>query len=119
VLTTSGTIRRADERTRTAFLLQLRVIGQVLQGFAWGCRCRISKPVSILRFAASCTVLRSRWYQSGIKIAHPSACTDGDLKNRKYRLSHLCRLCKWVNIEEQARVPQNLNPWVCQDERLP
>ena len=25
--------KRADERTRTAFLLQLRVIGQVLQGF--------------------------------------------------------------------------------------
>jgi hypothetical protein len=24
-----------------------------------------------------------------------------------------------LNIEEQARVPQNLNPWVCQDERLP
>ena len=45
----------------------LRVIGQVLQGLAGGCKSRISKPASILRVAECCTVLRSRWYQSGIK----------------------------------------------------
>jgi hypothetical protein len=42
--------QRADERIQTADLLHLRVIIQALQGFA-GC----------------CTVLRSRWCQSGVK----------------------------------------------------
>jgi hypothetical protein len=46
----------------------LRVIAQALQGFAGDCKSRISKPLSLLRVAASCTVLRSRWYQSGINI---------------------------------------------------
>jgi hypothetical protein len=49
-------------------LLQLRVITQALQGFARACKSRISKPVSILWLAARCTVLRSRWYQSGVNI---------------------------------------------------
>ena len=56
--------RRADS---TAFLLQLRVIHQRLQGVAEACKSRISRRVSILWFAACCTVLRSRWYQSGVK----------------------------------------------------
>ena len=60
-------IRRADERTRTADLLQLRVIHQALQGFADGCKFRIPRPISCLRFALCCTVLRTRWYQSGIR----------------------------------------------------
>ena len=45
----------------------LRVIGQALQAFAEGCKYCISKPYSFLRLAVSCTVLRSRRYQSGIK----------------------------------------------------
>ena len=57
--------RRAD--LRTADLLQLRVISQALQGFAGGCKTRISRGVSFPCLAACCTVLRSRWYQSGIK----------------------------------------------------
>ena len=57
--------RRAD--LRTADLLQLRVITQVLRGCAGGCKCPISRPVSLLCLAVRCTVLRSRWYQSGIK----------------------------------------------------
>src|SRR5918996_3124836 len=44
----------------------LRVITQALQRFARGCKSRIPKPVSFLRIAPCCTVLRSRWYQSGI-----------------------------------------------------
>jgi hypothetical protein len=60
---------RADERTRTAFLLQLRVINHVLQGFARACKSRISKPLSFLCFAPCCTVLRSRWCQSGVDVA--------------------------------------------------
>jgi hypothetical protein len=61
-------IKRADERTRTADLTSLRVIIKVLQWFAEACKSRISKPVSFLRFAACCTVLRSRWCQSGVNI---------------------------------------------------
>jgi hypothetical protein len=44
----------------------LRVITQALQGLAQECKSRISKPDSLLLFAACCTVLRSRWYQSGV-----------------------------------------------------
>jgi hypothetical protein len=40
-----------DERTRTADLISLRVIGQGLQGVAQACRTRISKGVSFLRIA--------------------------------------------------------------------
>jgi hypothetical protein len=58
---------RADEPIRTADLLQLRVMHQALQGCAGGCKCRIFRGVSLLRLAECCTVLRSRWYQSGIK----------------------------------------------------
>src|SRR5215212_2025469 len=66
---------RADERTRTADLLQLRVIHQALQGCAQACKCRIPKPLSILWVAACCTVLRSRWYQSGINCTLASTST--------------------------------------------
>ena len=45
----------------------LRVIGHVLQAFAGGRKTRIPKPVSFLRLAECCTVLRSRWYQIGIR----------------------------------------------------
>jgi hypothetical protein len=55
--------RRADERTRTAFLLQLRVITQALQGCAEDCKCRIFRGVSSPCLAPCCTVLRSRWCQ--------------------------------------------------------
>jgi hypothetical protein len=46
----------------------LRVIGHVLQGLAGVCKPRISKGFSFLCLAVCCTVLRSRWYQSGINI---------------------------------------------------
>jgi hypothetical protein len=58
--------QRADERTRTADLISLREIGRALQGCAQGCKCRIFKPTSLLCLARCCTVLRSRWCQSGI-----------------------------------------------------
>jgi arsenate reductase (thioredoxin) len=45
----------------------LRVITQALQGCAGACKSRISKRLSLLRFARRCTVLRSRWCQSGDK----------------------------------------------------
>src|SRR5919107_6365824 len=57
---------RADERTRTALLLQLRVFGRASQGLARGCKSRIFRRLSLLPVAAYCTVLRSRWRQNGI-----------------------------------------------------
>ena len=44
-------LERADERARTADLLQLRVISHALQGFAQACKSRIPKPLSFLRLA--------------------------------------------------------------------
>ena len=61
--------QRADERTRTAYPCSLRVIHQALLGVAAACKSSIFKQVSLLRVAQCCTVLRSRWYQSGIKRA--------------------------------------------------
>ena len=64
--------RRADSNRLP--LLQLRVIGQGLQGlqgFAQACKSRIDKQVSYLCLALCCTVLRSRWCQSGINVALP------------------------------------------------
>jgi hypothetical protein len=58
--------RRADSNRLP--LLQLRVITQALQGFSRDCKCRIFRGVSFLCLAACCTVLRSRWYQSGINL---------------------------------------------------
>ena len=58
--------RRADERARIAYPCSLRVIGQALQGVAEACKSRILKPISFLRLAQCCTVLRSRWCQSGV-----------------------------------------------------
>jgi hypothetical protein len=43
------------------------VITQALQGFAQVCKSRIPKRLSFLCLALRCTILRSRWYQSGIK----------------------------------------------------
>jgi hypothetical protein len=58
---------RADERTRTADLLSLIVVMRALQGFAQSCESAISKQVSFSCLASCCTVLRSRWCQSGVK----------------------------------------------------
>jgi len=46
----------------------LRVIIHMLLGLAGGCKIRIPRPVSLLCFALRCTVLRSRWCQSGVNV---------------------------------------------------
>jgi hypothetical protein len=43
------------------------VIIRALQGFARIYNSPISKPISFLCLALCCTVLRSRWCQSGVK----------------------------------------------------
>jgi hypothetical protein len=68
-----ATKRRADERTRTADLISLRVISQALQGLAQGGMCRISKPVPLFCLAQSWAESRSRWCQSGVNTILQSA----------------------------------------------
>jgi hypothetical protein len=58
----------------------LRVIIHMLQGFARGCKSCIFGGLSPLRVAACCTVLRSRWCQSGINRRMPAS--------RSYSLVH-------------------------------
>jgi hypothetical protein len=55
----------------------LRVIIHTLQEVAGVCKTRISKGVSFLRLTLGRTVLRSRWYQSGINrgIAPSQSCS--------------------------------------------
>src|SRR5215211_5025381 len=64
-------IERADERTRTADLISLRVIHQALLGVAWGCKSPISNGFSFPWLALCCTVLRSRWCQEYLDHASP------------------------------------------------
>src|SRR5215216_6834993 len=73
-------VQRAEERTRTADLISLRVITQALQGCAGNCKCRIDKPFALLRLALCCTVPRSRWYQSGIRCVMVPICTQNRLR---------------------------------------
>src|SRR5215203_487790 len=47
----------------------LRVIHQMLPVVAEGCKSRISREVTLPWLAVRCTVLRSRWCQSGVKMS--------------------------------------------------
>src|SRR3712207_7735813 len=78
----------ADQRTRTADLSSLRVIHQALQEFAQVCKYPISKPVSFPWLALGCTVLRSRWCQSGVRRSRSEEHTS-ELQSRQYLV---CRL---------------------------
>src|SRR5215216_4296337 len=81
-------IERADERTRTAYPCSLRVIIHALQGCAEACKCRISKRLFLLRVAACCTVLRSQWYQSGIRTSGSYSPTAGPMAHPRDLRSH-------------------------------
>src|SRR5918997_3349059 len=48
-------------------------------GVCSGLQSRISKRLSLLRVAACCTVLRSRWYQNGIKTSDSYTLTVGPM----------------------------------------
>ena len=56
----------ADKRLEPLTPCSLRVIGPALQGCARACKYRISRRPPLLGVVTYCTVLRSRWYQSGI-----------------------------------------------------
>jgi hypothetical protein len=94
--------RRADSNRLP--LLQLRVIIHALQGIAQVCKSRISKRFSLLGLAQCCTVLRSRWYQSGIKLRSLGAsgsspltwCIWGDPSLRLGQAAMACRVCSAV-----------------------
>ena len=78
--------RRADSNRLP--LLQLRVITQALQGCAEGCRSRVSKRLSLHWVAACCTVLRSRWYQIGIRTSDSYSPTAGSMACPRDLRSH-------------------------------
>jgi hypothetical protein len=80
--------RRADSNRLP--LLQLRVISQVLQGFALPCKSRISKRLSLLRLAGCCTVLRSRWCQSGVK------------RRQEFARSLYSKECVYMGFDERS-----------------
>jgi hypothetical protein len=69
--TSSIALIYAESREPTSGLeplsCSLRVIGQALQGCAEGCKLPLSHGVSFPCLALRCTVLRSRWCQSGVK----------------------------------------------------
>src|SRR5215208_2430393 len=81
-------LERADERTRTADLISLRVIGQVSQGCARVCKFGIYKPICLPRIALCCTVLRSRWYQSGIRTSDRYSLTSSRMARTRALRSH-------------------------------
>jgi hypothetical protein len=95
--------KRADERTRTADLISLRVCGQGLQRLARGCKSRIFKRLSLLRAAACCTVLRSRWYQIGIRTSDSHRLTAGPMARPRVLRSHN-RRCLFIGVAVCCRI---------------
>ncbi len=82
----------------------LRVIHQALQGFAGGCKCRIFRGVSFPCLAACCTVLRSRWYQSGIRSPRITRLRFLNSRSDPYR-------CALAHPSLHAAVSARLFPW--------
>jgi hypothetical protein len=85
--------RRADERTRTAYPCSLRVIHHALQGVAQPCETRIFRALSLPCLAQRCTVLRSRWYQSGVNVTSvsPPSCLIRSVSPSSFKLLRLRR----------------------------
>ncbi len=84
--------------------------------FAQACKSRISKRISFLCFARCCTVLRSRWYQSGIKtpgiMGRFWLCRTGAMQVHGYEhpRTHLPRTR--VNKHADFRAFHLLGTWV-------
>ena len=81
-------LRYIHSSTLGSLTRSLRVINHVLQRFAGDCKPRISKPLSLLRVALCCTVLRSRWYQSGIRTSDRYSPTAGPMACRRTLYRH-------------------------------
>ena len=64
------------------------MITQALQRCAGDCKCRIFKRVSLLRVAACCTVLRSQWYQIGIRASDSYSLSAGLMTRTRALRSH-------------------------------
>ena len=97
-------IERADERTRTAYPCSLRVIIHALRGYAGACRNRISKLATFLCLAVRCTVLRSRWCQSGVRISRLARRESRNLPYRQGRLRLREKFCHRVSGQARAVV---------------
>jgi hypothetical protein len=97
------------------------VIGHALQGFAQACKSRISKPLSLLWLAQCCTVLRSRWYQSGINITFVST-FDQELpslgrRSRSSRGTLSSTLMFVPGLESTPRLPSPISALSLMDRR--
>ncbi len=81
----------------------LRVIIHTLQGFARACKSPISRPVSFPFLAQYCTVLHSRWCQSGVNIAARLSSYSGPgLPARP------CVRLKWRGSPDSVAQPERL-----------
>src|SRR5215210_3520885 len=90
--TSSIALIYAESREPTSGLepltCSLRVITQALQRYAGGCKFCISRGVSFPCLAACCTVLRSQWYQSGIRTSDSYTLTVGPIACRRALRHH-------------------------------
>jgi hypothetical protein len=92
---TSGTIRfyrfcRQNEEPTSGLeplTCSLRVIHHALLGCAVACKSRIPRRLPLLWVAACCTVVRSRWYQSGINVTLHPRDSEASIKARARRTS--------------------------------
>jgi hypothetical protein len=120
----SHRLERADERTRTADLL-ITSDRSALQGVAQPCKSRISKGFSLLCLAERCTVLRSRWYRSGIKnhsaidrfwLIEPALCRIADTNFREDNTGEVRRIYLLrtpMNTADKARVSSSTPTFFC------
>jgi hypothetical protein len=69
--------KRADERTRTADLLQLRVRCGEFAGVHYGSQTRISKLISPSAYAGERTRICLHWCTTGVLTARNPKCLEG------------------------------------------
>jgi hypothetical protein len=90
----------------------LRVISQALQACAVGCKTLIPRPVSFLCLALRCTVLRSRWCQSGCQERAtsdvPPVCSP-PLSGTSPNLARLVRQLHAVGLRQQVGGPAQVD----------
>jgi hypothetical protein len=73
---TKGKLEKEPTSGLEPLTCSLRVRQYALQGLARGCKTLISRQLSLLRVAGRCTVLRSRWCQSGVNFALAAVACD-------------------------------------------
>jgi hypothetical protein len=121
-ITPFGESRRADSNRLPLLITSDR---SALQGVAQPCKSRISKGFSLLCLAERCTVLRSRWYRSGIKnhsaidrfwLIEPALCRIADTNFREDNTGEVRRIYLLrtpMNTADKARVSSSTPTFFC------